>query len=81
VDKVCNSGDSRNGTRPNTVFAGVWVGHRRRAPRDRDGSFTPQIVRKRQGWLDGIDQIVLSLTARRLTAGEIGGIPFVPSLA
>jgi putative transposase len=29
------------------------------------------IVRKRQRRLDGIDQIVLSLTARGLTTGEI----------
>jgi putative transposase len=40
-------------------------------PRDRDGSFEPAIVRKRQRRLDGIDQIVLSLTARGLTTGEI----------
>jgi transposase-like protein len=40
-------------------------------PRDRDGSFEPQIVRKRQRRLDGIDQIVLSLTARGLTTGEV----------
>jgi putative transposase len=40
-------------------------------PRDRDGSFTPQIVRKRQRRLNGIDEIVLSLTARGLTTGEV----------
>jgi putative transposase len=40
-------------------------------PRDRDGTFEPVIVRKRQRRLDGIDQIVLSLTARGLTTGEI----------
>ena len=40
-------------------------------PRDRDGSFEPAIVRKRQRRLDGIDQIVLSLSARGLTTGEI----------
>jgi hypothetical protein len=36
-------------------------------PRDRDASFDPVIVRKRQRRLDGIDEIVLSLTARGLT--------------
>ncbi len=36
-------------------------------PRDRDGSFDPAIVRKRQRRLTGIDEIVLSLTARGLT--------------
>jgi transposase-like protein len=40
-------------------------------PRDRDGTFEPVLVRKRQRRLDGIDQIVLSLTARGLTTGEI----------
>src|SRR5690349_16225392 len=40
-------------------------------PRDRDGSFEPVIVRKRQRRLDGIDELVLSLTARGLTTGEI----------
>jgi len=39
--------------------------------RDRDGSFEPIIVLKRKRGLDGIDQIVLSLTARGLTIGEV----------
>jgi putative transposase len=40
-------------------------------PRDRDGSFEPKIVKKRQRRLDSIDEIVLSLTARGLTTGEV----------
>jgi hypothetical protein len=40
-------------------------------PRDRDGSFEPGIVPKRKRRLDGIDQFVLSLSARGLTTGEI----------
>jgi putative transposase len=40
-------------------------------PRDRDGSFQPQIVRKRQRRLTGVDEIVLSLYANGLTTGEI----------
>jgi transposase-like protein len=40
-------------------------------PRDRDGSFQPQIVRKRQRRLTGVDEIVLSLYAKGLTTGEI----------
>jgi len=39
-------------------------------PRDRDASFAP-VIRQRQRRLDGIDEIVLSLTARGLTTGEI----------
>jgi hypothetical protein len=40
-------------------------------PRDRDGTFAPTIVGRRQRRLDGVDEIVLSLTARGLTTGEI----------
>ena len=40
-------------------------------PRDVDASFQPTIVRKRQRRLTGVDQIVLSLSARGLTTGEI----------
>lgn len=38
--------------------------------RDREGSFEPTIVRKRARRWDGIDEIVLSLSARGLTTGE-----------
>jgi putative transposase len=65
-----NGGNSRNGTRTKTVLTGVGPVDIE-VPRDRDGSFEPQIVRKRQRRLDGIDQIVLSLTARGLTTGEV----------
>jgi putative transposase len=40
-------------------------------PRDREGSFDPQIVRKHQRRLGGVDEIVLSLAARGLTSGDI----------
>ena len=40
-------------------------------PRDLDASFQPKIVKKRQRRLTGVDQIVLSLSARGLTTGEI----------
>jgi putative transposase len=40
-------------------------------PRDVDATFTPTIVKKRQRRLTGVDQIVLSLSARGLTTGEI----------
>jgi len=65
-----NGGDSRNGHREKTVLTEIGPGHHRGA-RDREGSFEPVIVGKRQRRLNGIDQIVLSLTARGLTTGEI----------
>lgn len=40
-------------------------------PRDRDGTFEPQIVGKRQRRLGGVDGLVVSLSARGLTHGEI----------
>jgi putative transposase len=40
-------------------------------PRDRAGTFEPQIVKKRQRRLSGVDEVVLSLYAKGLTTGEI----------
>ncbi|GAA3775378.1 hypothetical protein GCM10022225_74090 [Plantactinospora mayteni] len=39
-------------------------------PRDRAGTFEPQIVRKRQWRLSGVDEVVLSLYAKGLTTGR-----------
>ncbi|WP_339123539.1 IS256 family transposase, partial [Pseudonocardia sp. D17] len=63
-------GNSRNGTRTKTVLTEIGPVEIE-VPRDRDASFDPVIVRKRQRRLDGIDEIVLSLTARGLTTGEV----------
>ncbi len=41
-----------------------------RCPRDIDSSFAPQIVKKRQRRLAGIDEIVLSLSAKGITTGK-----------
>lgn len=60
----------RNGTRAKIVLTEIglaWI----EIPRDRGGSFEPVIVPTRKRRLDGVDQIVLSLTARGLTTGEI----------
>ena len=40
-------------------------------PRDRDGSFEPKIVPKRQRRLSGVDELVISLSAKGLTTGEV----------
>ena len=40
-------------------------------PRDRAATFEPQIVKKRQRRLIGVDEVVLSLYAKGLTTGEI----------
>ncbi len=61
----------RNGTRPKTVLTETTGPVPIEVPRDRDGSFEPQIVKKRQRRLTGVDEIVLSLYAKGLTTGEI----------
>ena len=65
------SGNSRNGTRPKTVLTDNVGPVQVEVPRDRDGSFDPVIVRKRQRRLGGVDTIVLSLVAKGLTTGEV----------
>ncbi|MFF0531135.1 IS256 family transposase [Nocardia amikacinitolerans] len=66
-----DSANVRNGTRPKTVLTETTGPVPIEVPRDRDGSFEPQIVRKRQRRLSGVDEIVLSLYAKGLTTGEI----------
>lgn len=65
-----DGGNSRNGTRAKTVLTDVGPVEIT-VPRDRDGSFEPQIVRKRQRRLSGVEDMVLSLSAKGLTTGEI----------
>lgn len=65
-----NSGNSRNGTRSKTVLTDVGPVEID-VPRDRAGSFEPAIVRKRQRRLSGVEDLVLSLSAKGLTTGEI----------
>lgn len=64
------SGNSRNGVRSKTVLTDVGPVEIE-VPRDREGSFEPQIVKKRQRRLTGVDEMVLSLSARGLTHGDI----------
>jgi len=65
-----HSGKSRNGTRTKTVTTELGPVSLD-VPWDRAGSFEPQIVRKRQRRLEGVDAMVCSLSAKGLTHGEI----------
>ncbi|WFE53631.1 IS256 family transposase [Micromonospora sp. WMMD1155] len=65
------SGNVRNGTRAKTVLTDASGPVQIDVPRDRAGTFEPQIVRKRQRRLSGVDEVVLSLYAKGLTTGEI----------
>ncbi len=64
------SGNSRNGRRAKTVLTEAGPVEIE-VPRDRDASFEPVIVAKRQRRLGGIDDIVISLVAKGLTTGEV----------
>ncbi len=65
-----NGANSRNGTRPKTVLTEVGPVDLD-VPRDRDASFQPQIVRKRQRRMTGVEDLVVSLVAKGLTTGEV----------
>jgi len=66
-----DSTNVRNGTRSKTVISDAVGEVQIDVPRDREGTFTPQIVKKRQRRLSDVDEIVLSLYAKGLTTGEI----------
>lgn len=63
--------NTRNGTTAKTVVTDSVGPVGIEVPRDRDGSFEPVVVRKRQRRLPGVDEVVLSLYAGGLTTGEI----------
>jgi len=65
------SGNSRNGMRSKTVVTDNAGPVDIDVPRDRNGSFEPQLVKKRQRRLGDLDAMVLSLYAKGLTMGEI----------
>ena len=66
-----NSGNSRNGKSRKTLqsTAGALAIE---VPRDRNGSFEPQLVRKRQRRVEGLDDKIIALYARGLSTREIG---------
>src|SRR5680860_334071 len=65
------SANVRNGSRPKTVLTEATGHVEIEVPRDRDSTFEPVIVKKRQRRLNGVDEIVLSLYSKGLTTGEI----------
>src|SRR5947209_15065016 len=74
ADPDRESANIRNGCRSKTLISDAvgGVGEVEAAvPRDREGTFSPTIVKKRQRRLGDVDEIVLSLYARGLTTGEI----------
>jgi putative transposase len=66
-----DSTNVRNGSRGKTVVSDAAGEVSVDVPRDREGTFEPQIVKKRQRRLTEVDEIVLSLYAKGMTTGEI----------
>jgi putative transposase len=66
------AGNARNGKPGKTILTDQGP-LRIRSPRDRQGTFEPQIVKKRQARWVGFDDRVISLYARGLTVREIQG--------
>jgi putative transposase len=67
-----HSGNSRNGTTSKTLkgdFGEIAI----ETPRDRNGSFEPQIIKKHQTRFEGFDDKILSMYARGMTTREIQG--------
>jgi putative transposase len=64
------AGNTRNGTSPKTL-----IGEHGQvdidAPRDRNGTFAPQIVRKRQRRFEGFDDKILALYSRGVSTRDI----------
>ena len=64
------SGNSRNGSTQKTLkgdFGEIEI----ETPRDREGTFEPQLIRKRQTRLTGFDEQILALYARGMTTRDI----------
>jgi putative transposase len=65
-----NTGNSRNGKSSKTImgdFGEVPI----EVPRDRNGDFNPQIVKKNQTRFDGFDDKIISMYARGMTTRDI----------
>ena len=71
VDPDREATNVRNGSRSKTVLSDAAGEVEIEVPRDRESSFNPQIVKKRQRRLTDVDEIVLSLYAKGMTTGDI----------
>jgi transposase-like protein len=64
------SGNSRNGTSPKTVLTDIGAVDLA-VPRDRNGTFEPQVVRKGQSRLEGFNDRIIALYARGMSTRDI----------
>ena len=62
--------DSRNGKKTKKI-RGSFSETEIEVPQDRDGSFEPKVVKKRQKDISGIEQKIISLYAKGMTTRQI----------
>src|SRR5215469_1866750 len=67
-----NTGNSRNGKSPKKI-KGKRGEMEIEVPRDRNGAFEPQLIKKGQTRFDGFDEKIISMYARGMTTREIRG--------
>ena len=72
VNERSDSSNARNGKTRKTIKTGT-AQVEIEVPRDRDGSFEPNLVKKRQRRLEGFDDKVLAFYSRGLSTREIQG--------
>lgn len=65
-----NSGNSRNGSSKKTVFSSRGPLDIK-VPRDRNGDFAPQVIKKRQTDISSIDEKIISMYAKGMTTRDI----------
>jgi putative transposase len=71
-ERPADQANHRNGASSKTVL-GESGAVALEIPRDRAGTFEPQLIRKGQRRIDGMDQKILSMYARGMTVREIQG--------
>ena len=67
-----SAGNTHNGSTPKTLMTEHGP-VRIDTPRDRDSSFEPKVVRKRQRRFEGFDEKIIALYARGLSVRDIQG--------
>jgi transposase-like protein len=65
-----NNPNFRNGHNKKTIKTDHGS-HEIKVPRDRDSSFSPMLVRKRQSMVDGIENVIISLYAKGMSNSDI----------
>jgi transposase-like protein len=68
--QISDNPNSRNGHITKTIKTDHGS-HEIKVPRDRDSSYSPMLVRKRQSMVDGIENVIISLYAKGMSNSDI----------